>query len=1237
MKKFSNDHKVMIKAINHNELLSNKFLKFFYATLLLVGIQALTISDGHADTRPPESITVAVPGNYNYLAGCSSDWSTNCPNVEMMLNNPNTDDIFRLTTQAIPQGYYEYKVAINGSWDENYGAGGIQNGPNIGIYLNQASPLRFYYNDHNHVVVGRVVGQADSYIMSVTGNIQTALGCPNNNDATCLSSMMYDLAGSGIYVFETTALPAGNYSVKGVTNEGGTSGSGLAGDISNDTNVVNFTLTQNNSKVTFVYNTTKGFSSGFAVLINLQGDLTKAKGLWLEKDLIAIQKGTSNSQYVLHTSANGTLGFDEDNGVNIVAGGDDYPLTYLGNISQLRPDLVAKAPYLANFNLVQVNAPQGQNLDQFLRDQLKKQVVISVTDNGQMIEATALQIAGAIDDLWGKNALNEPLGPQFDANNINLKLWAPTARTVFAWYGSSWDDFTYAEMEQNPTTGVWKTKYPIDKADSYGKHYMFCVEVYNRIKGRVDFNCDLNDPYAVSTKQAPWAWDSTYNYSQLLDINDPALTPEGWNSVPRPNFSGNPEDAVIYEMSVRDFSAQDETVSPQYRGTYMGFTREAAMDQEQDSAGRNHLKALEAAGLTHVELMPIHDFNTVPENRSEIAKLEGNILNDLLGLPANSTQQRDIVNQFLADSYDWGYASGLYMTPEGSYATNPNDGSRVLELRKAVQALHQLGLRVMADVVYNHQGSFYEANFKFYDLSLIVPDYYVALYKPNSPAEASGHNPGDYFVYFSNHLDSQSLMADRLFRDANMRLIKDYKFDGFRIDVGVNHTVDSLLNMKHDLQNLTLTNDNVDGSKLLLLNEAFIFEEGFFVAPVGLQADAETLAGSGIGEYSNIFKVGLTGEVSFSDDPIDIRSQGLISGLGYDENGYYMLQNDPNVTKDQVIHSQMTNVRVGLTGSLADYVHQNPFTTTGPVASAKGSDIETLLTQFRPGVGVGLAKDPQEAVNYVSQHDGVTLFDRIQVSAPLNATIDERVRMHNMGMSFIMLAQGIPFIHAGSDILRSKSGANNTNTASDWFNEINWSLTDNNWDRGMPPYSGNSFETAMQSIKDAFLPEPSKENMQRANEHFIELLKIRKSLPLLRLRTANDIISGVKFHNTGANAVPGLIVMSIQHDDQAVLVVFNANKASLDNFQIPELAGVPLKLHPAQKHSSDPIVRQSKFANGTVSVPGRTTAVFVSKAKICHVNDDGSGNVLMIDSNALDTHLDNHPGDCLGGCPCHGN
>ncbi|GAB4323649.1 MAG: hypothetical protein Kow00117_12080 [Phototrophicales bacterium] len=195
----------------------------------------------------------------------------------------------------------------------------------------------------------------------------------------------------------------------------------------------------------------------------------------------------------------------------------------------------------------------------------------------------------------------------------------------------------------------------------------------------------------------------------------------------------------------------------------------------------------------------------------------------------------------------------------------------------------------------------------------------------------------------------------------------------------------------------------------------------------------------------------------------------------------------------------------------------------------------------------------------------------------------------------------MPFFHAGDDMLRSKSLDRDSYNSSDWFNRLDFTYQTNNWGVGLPPSSRENWDIIQPLLANPDLQVTS-ENILDSVMHMREVLQIRRSSPLFRLQTEADVLDRLNFYNTGADQIPGLIVMGlsdqvdglsqIDPNYQMIVVVFNARNETVE-FQHDALMNMPFELHPVQTTSNDPIVQTATYENGVFNVPAYTTAVFV--------------------------------------------
>ena len=878
------------------------------------------------------------------------------------------------------------------------------------------------------------------------------------------------------------------------------------------------------------------------------GNINQQQAFWVDEDTIAWEVAADPSlTYKLHYASNGGLA-TSDTGIT---GGDEIMLTP-GSLSN---EVKAKFPHLASLPALKISDTDKRLIPNILKGQI---AVSALAGEGNSVDATGLQIPGVLDDLYSYDG---DLGVSWAGGAPTIRLWAPTAKAVTFHLFDDADPVTTSvtqEMTQDPATGVWSITGDASWAREY---YLYEVEVYVHSTGQVEYNF-VTDPYSLSL-----ATNSAR--SQIVDLNDPTLAPEGWASLTKPALVA-PEEITLYELHLRDFSANDASVPAELQGTYKAFTLP-------DSNGMRHLAALAEAGLSHVHLLPVFDIATIledPNDRTEPS---------IPAADSNSEQQQTAVSAVAdLDGFNWGYDPWHYTVPEGSYATDPDGLSRLIEFREMIKGLNETGLRVVMDVVYNHTNASGQNEISVLDR--VAPGYYHRL-DGNGAVETST---------CCQNTATEHEMMEKLMIDSVLTWAKQYKVDGFRFDLMGHHPKQNMLNLRAALDSLTVADDGVDGSQIYLYGEGWNFGEVADGARFE-QATQLNMAGTGIGTFNDRLRDAVRGGGPFDDGDALITNQGVINGLFYDPNA-----NNSGSTgeKDELLLST-DQIRVGLAGNLAGYefIDRNGNVVTGANVDYNGSP------------PVGYTNDPQEHIIYVSAHDNQTLFDISQYKHPVGTAMADRVRAQNLGIDFTVLSQGVPFFHAGVDMLRSKSLDRDSFNSGDWFNKLDFTYQANNWGVGLPVAEVNGANwSIMQPLLDNPTLKPEQNDIESAVVHIREMLQIRRSSKLFRLETGPAIQERVKFHNTGSDQIPGLIVMSISDEAQpdldplyeGLVVLFNATDEA-QTITIDDLAGRQLSLHPVQANSDDDVVKTATFVGDTFTVPGRTTAVFVEAAEL--VND----------------------------------
>ena len=832
-----------------------------------------------------------------------------------------------------------------------------------------------------------------------------------------------------------------------------------------------------------------------------------------------------------------------------------------------------------------------------LQDALKGQIVaVARKADGKPLAATQAQIPGALDDLY---AYDGALGVTFAtvAGAPTFALWAPTAQSVKLHVY----DATKTEISGSPftmtagTNGVWTASGP---AGWYNDFYKYELVVYHPALGKIQ-TVQVTDPYSVNLSPNGL-------YSQIVDLDDPALKPAGWDALAKPALA-SPTDIVLYEGHIRDFSLFDSTVAAAHRGKYLAFT-------DTSSNGMKHLAALATAGLTHMHILPAFDFATVdedPANRVDIdqtfdrlcvknpavpsamcSQYGTQVIKDVLaGLPGDSDQQTTIAGYLKnLDSFNWGYDPFHYGAPEGVYASTADGSAKIVEFRQMVQGLAGIGLRIIMDVVYNHTNAAGLSDKSVLDK--VVPGYYHRLGIQSGSVESSS---------CCANTASEHHMMGKLMVDTVVRWARAYKVDGFRFDLMGLHMKPDMLKVQSALAALTPAADGVDGAKIYLYGEGWNMGELANNAR-GVNATQLNMGGTGIGTFNDRLRDGARGGGPFDNGcdltrtpPLcDIRkNQGFANGLFVDPNE---LGTPPSQADQDKLGHALDLIKIGMAGGLADFRILLFDHTAAVPAGALGYG----------GQGAGYTQLPQESINYVSSHDNQILWDIEQYKMPSGRSSADRVRADLLAMDVVLLGEGVPFFHMGDDMLRSKSMDKNSYDSGDWFNRVDWSGQSNGWRSGLPNASDDSANWSL--IKTIFADTsvaPAASDIAAAFAHFQEMLKVRKSSPLFRLAAKSDVMTRVDFLNSGTGqtppVVPSMIVMTITDGTacpgvadldparDALVVIVNADKAS-HPMSISGSTG--FTLHTVLKNSADPVVRTASFSAGTFTVPARTTAVF---------------------------------------------
>lgn len=354
------------------------------------------------------------------------------------------------------------------------------------------------------------------------------------------------------------------------------------------------------------------------------------------------------------------------------------------------------------------------------------------------------------------------LGASYSKKATTFKVWSPNAASVrvnIFEHGSDNEgdagSIMSRAMSLDKTTGVWSVTI---NGDLLNKYYTYSVTHGKTTK-------ETADVYAK-------ACGVNGQRSMVVDLS--TTNPDGWKN-DKHVLVQNQTDASVWEISVADFSSSESSgVSEANRGKYLAFTEEGTTVNGVQGASSTCVDYLKKLGVKYVQIMPFYDFGSVDESKN------------------------------IMDQYNWGYDPVNYNCPEGSYSTNPKKGEvRIKECKQMIQALHNAGIGVIMDVVYNHTYT--------YDswLQRTVPNYYYRMNNDGTFSNGSG---------CSNDTASEHLMFRKYMIDSVTYWASEYHIDGFRFDLMGLHDVTTMNSIRTALDNLYADGS---GSQILMYGEAW--------------------------------------------------------------------------------------------------------------------------------------------------------------------------------------------------------------------------------------------------------------------------------------------------------------------------------------------------------------------------------------------------------------------------------
>ena len=414
-------------------------------------------------------------------------------------------------------------------------------------------------------------------------------------------------------------------------------------------------------------------------------------------------------------------------------------------------------------------------------------------------------------------------------------------------------------------------------------------------------------------------------------IDRTKTNPERWCSDKRPIVK-SPADLVVYEMHHRDFSIAREDAK--YPGKFLALTEPWAID---------HLKTL---GVNAIHILPSYDYGSVDETR----------LNE--------------------PQYNWGYDPVNYNVPEGGYSTDPyNPEVRIREFKQMVQALHQAGISVILDVVYNHTYDIEHSNFH-----RTYPDYYYRFTADKKYSNGSG---------CGNETASDQPMMRKFMIESVKYWINEFHIDGFRFDLMGCHDIETMNEIRKAV-------DEIDPT-------IFIYGEGW-------SAGACAIPNERLGMKANIPQ--MPGIAAFSDEIRD-----ALRGPFDDDSKTGWIGTGTRILKSSELAVMKESLKFGIAGAIA-----HPQVDMTKVNYSKAP----------------WALEPTQMMSYVSCHDDMCLVDRLKASLP-GISEAELIRLDLLAQTTVFTSQGVPFMLSGEELLRTKLGVHNSFESPDSINHLDWS------------------------------------------------------------------------------------------------------------------------------------------------------------------------------------------------------
>ncbi len=401
------------------------------------------------------------------------------------------------------------------------------------------------------------------------------------------------------------------------------------------------------------------------------------------------------------------------------------------------------------------------------------------------------------------------LGAVYDGNHTTFKLWSPFAKNVklnlYKSGAENTNDLLESYIMRKEEKGVWKLDINQDIENIYYTYYVEFDEQYNGI-----YDCEICDPYAKACG---------VNGKRAMVVNLDKTNPDDWSHDKNPNVDLPLCESIIYELHVRDLSS-DKSSGIIHKGKFLGLTeRNSTVDGKGViPTGISHIKNL---GVTHIHFLPIYDYALLDETVKE-----------------------------LGEEYNWGYDPLNYNIPEGSYSTNAFDGNvRIEELKKMVKSLHEDGISVIMDVVYNHT---FDEEFCY---NKAVPGYFHRI--DDDGVRSNGSACG-------NDTASERAMVSKYIVDSVLYWAKEYHIDGFRFDLVGLIDIDTINQIRKGLDRIR--------PNIMMYGEGWILNTNLTKSDIRLATQKNIDLLNNFAMFNDDIRDGIKGSVFEEEE------QGFVSG-----------------------------------------------------------------------------------------------------------------------------------------------------------------------------------------------------------------------------------------------------------------------------------------------------------------------------------------------------------------------